>query len=336
MDLWTLAIRIIFLSQTTTGIVGNLSLMFYYLVLYYRECTLRPTDLIIMHLMASNSLVIFSAGVPHTMAVLGMKQFVNNFGCKLILYMQRFGRSVSIGTTCHLSVFQAITINPRGFCWKDHKFKAAKYIGCSIDFLWVFYMLINFIFFVYTFTEMNSKNVTKKRDFGYCSIVGSDEVSGSLYVALLVCPEILFSVMITWSSSSMIVILYRHEQSVQHIRSNSGSSRTSPESRATQNILALVATFLVFYTLSSILQGCIAFMHNQNWWLVNITRFTSLCFPSFGPFVLMSHYSTLSRFSLVGMRNKISLCYFKYLHDMFCFISHCLLSHSSQKFHLER
>ncbi|XP_076426952.1 vomeronasal type-1 receptor 2-like [Peromyscus maniculatus bairdii] len=306
MDLCNLAIRIIFLSQTTTGILGNLSLMFYYLVLYYRECKLKPADLILMHLMASNALVILSAGVPHTMAVWGLKQFVNNFGCQLLLYMERFGRSVSIGSICLLSVFQAITINPRGFCWKDHKFKAAKYIGCSIDLLWVLYMLINFIFFVYPFIERNSKNTTRKHDFGYCSIVGSDEISGSLYVALLLCPEIFFSVMITWSSSSMIVILYRHKQNVQHIRSTTGSSRTSPESRATQNILALVATFLVFYTLSSILRGCIAFFHNQNWWLVNITRFTSLCFPSFGPLVLMSHYSILSRFSLVWRRNKTS------------------------------
>ncbi|XP_059109589.1 vomeronasal type-1 receptor 2-like [Peromyscus eremicus] len=306
MDLCNLAIGIIFLSQTTTGILGNLSLMFYYLVLYYKEYTLKPTDLILMHLMASNALVILSAGVPHTMAVWGLKQFMNNFGCHLLLYIQRFGRSVSIGSICLLSVFQAITINPRGFCWKDHKFKAAKYIGCSIDLFWVLYMLINFIFFVDPFIERNSKNATRKRDFGYCSIVGSDEISGSLYVALLMCPEILFSVMITWSSSSMIVILYRHRQNVQHIRSTTGSSRTSPESRATQNILALVATFLVFYTLSSILKGCNAFFHNQNWWLVNITRFTSLCFPSFGPFVLVSHYSILSRFSLVWMRNKTS------------------------------
>nr|XP_015846614.2 vomeronasal type-1 receptor 4-like [Peromyscus maniculatus bairdii] len=304
MNLCNLAIRIIFLSQTTTGILGNLSLMFYYLVLYYRECKLKPADLILMHLIASNALVILSAGVPHTMAVWGLRKFVNNFGCQILLYMQRFGRSVSIGSICLLSVFQAITINPRRFCCKDHKFKAAKYIGCSIDLLWVLYMLINFIFFVYPFIERKSKNMTRKRDFGYCSIVGSDEISGSLYVALLVCPEILFSVMITWSSSSMIVILYRHKQNVQHIRSTTDSSRTSPESRATQNILALVATFLVFYTLSSILQGCIAFLHNQNWWLVYITRFTSLCFPSFGPFVLMNHYSIPSRISLVWMRNK--------------------------------
>ncbi|XP_059109581.1 vomeronasal type-1 receptor 4-like [Peromyscus eremicus] len=306
MDFWNLAIRITFLSQTTTGILGNFSLILFYLVLYYRECTLKPTDLIIMHLMASNAIIILSSGVPHTMRAFGLKEFLNDFGCRFLIYIQAFGRSVSIGTTCLLSVLQAMTISPRESCWRDRKVKAAKYIGCSIAILSVLYLLINFIFFIYPFIQMNSKNVTGKRDFGYCSVVGRDEISGSLYAALLVCPEIFFSVIITWSSSSMIVILYRHKQSVQHIRSTHGSSRTSPESRATQNILALLATFLFFYTLSSILRGCIAVLHNQNWWLVNINRFTSLCFPSFGPFVLMSHYSILTRFRFVWMRNKTS------------------------------
>ncbi|XP_028751004.1 vomeronasal type-1 receptor 4-like [Peromyscus leucopus] len=306
MDFWNLAIRIIFLSQTTTGILGNFSLILYYLVFYYRECTLKPTDLILMHLMAANAMIILSSGVPHTMRAFGLKEFLNDFGCRFLIYIQAFARSVSIGTTCLLSVLQAMTISPRESCWRDHKVKAAKYIGCSIALLWVLYLLINFIFFLYPFIQMNNKNVTGTRDFGYCSVVGRDEVSGSLYAALLVCPEIFFSVIITWSSGSMIVILYRHKQRVQHIRSTHGSSRTSPESIATQKILALLATFLIFYTLSSVLRGCVAVLHNQNWWLVNINRFTSLCFPSFGPFVLMSHYSVLTRFSFVWMRNKTS------------------------------
>ncbi|XP_015846673.1 vomeronasal type-1 receptor 4-like [Peromyscus maniculatus bairdii] len=311
MDFWILAIRIIFLSQTTIGILGNFISMFYYLVLYYRECTLKPTDLILMHLMAANALIILSSGVPHTMAAFGLKQFLNELGCRFLLFIQAFGRSVSIGITCLLSVFQATVIRPRDSCWKDHKVKTVNDIGCSISLHWVFFMFINFIFFVYPFIKLNSKNVTRKRDFGFCSIVGRDEISDSLYAVLLVCPEVFFAVLIALSSGSMIVFLYRHKKRVQHIRSSHGSNRISPESRATQNILVLMSTFLVFYTLSSILRGCIALLHNHNWWLVNITPLTSLCFPSFGPFVLMNHYSILSRLTLTWIRNKNNLILFK-------------------------
>ncbi|ERE62707.1 vomeronasal type-1 receptor 4-like [Cricetulus griseus] len=306
MDFWNLATRVIFLSQITTGIMGNFSLIFYYLVLYYRESTLKPTDLILLNLMAANALIILSAGVPQTMAVWGLKKFLNDFGCKILLYIQGFSRSLSICTTCLLSVFQVMTINPRKSCCKGHKVRTVKYIGCSLSLLWVLYMLINFIFVMYPFTKINSKNVTRKRDFGYCSIVGHDEISDSLYGTLAMCPEFFFSLLIAWSSASMIVTLYRHRQRVQYICSSHSSSRKFPEYRATQNILFLVSTFLAFYTVSTVLRSCIAFLYNHNWWLVDITHLTSLCFPSFGPFILKSHYSIVSRFTLAWIRKKLS------------------------------
>ncbi|XP_060242250.1 vomeronasal type-1 receptor 4-like [Meriones unguiculatus] len=305
MDFWNLAIRIIFLSQTTTGIFGNFSLLFYYLILYHKECILKPTDLILMHLMAANALIVLTAGVPETIAVWGLKQFLNNFGCELLLYIQRFGRSMSICTTCLLSLFQVMTISPRKSCWQDHKVKAVKYIGCSIFLIWVLYILIHFIFLLYPFMKMKNTNVTRIRDFGYCLVAEDEKITDLLYAALVMCPEFFFSVLIAWSSGFMIVILYRHKQRVQHIRSSHGSSRKCPEFRATQNILTLLSTFLAFYTLSSILRGCIALLYNHSWWLMNISRLISLGFPSFGPFVLMNHYS-----NVVWIRNKSHLILF--------------------------
>ncbi|XP_032749416.1 vomeronasal type-1 receptor 2-like [Rattus rattus] len=310
MDSWNLTIRIIFLSQTTIGILGNFSLMFYYLILYYRQGKLKPTDLILMHIKAANAVITLSSGVPTTMSAFRWKPFLNYFACELLLYIQGFGRSMSIGATCLLSVFQVMKISPRESCLTDHKMRTANYICCSTSLLWVLYLLIHSTFFMYTFIKMNSKNMTKELEFAFCSIVGQDDIIESLYAALVVCPEVLFSVLITWSSTSMIVILYRHKQRVQHIHSSHGSSRNSPEFRATQNILALVSAFLAFYTLSSILRGCITFSHNHYLWLVNITPIASLFFPSFAPFVFISHYSIVSRFCLVSTLNKNLLLLF--------------------------
>ncbi|XP_036032697.1 vomeronasal type-1 receptor 4-like [Onychomys torridus] len=310
MNFWSLTIKIMFLSQTTAGILGNFSLLFCYIV-HYGKHTLKPTDLILMNLMAANALIILSAGVPNTIAAFGLKQFLNDFKCRLILCIQRISRGGSIGTTCLLSVYQAMTISPRESCCKVHNVKAVKCICCSIAVLWGFYMLINFIFLVYTFVKKNSKNVTRKQDFGYCFITGRDEINDSLYAALVMCPEFFFSALMAYSSGSMIIILYRHKERVQHIRSTHGSIRNSPESTATQNILTLVSTFLAFYTLSSVLRGCIAILYNHSWWLANITRFTSLCFPCFGPFVLINHYSIVPRLSSVWIRNKNHLIFFK-------------------------
>ncbi|XP_036065160.1 vomeronasal type-1 receptor 4-like [Onychomys torridus] len=255
MDFWILAFSFIFLSETTVGILGNISLIFYYLILYYRKCILKPTELILIHLLTANALIIVSDGVPQTMAAIGFKHFLDDFGCKLLLYFQGIGRSVSIGITCLLSVFQVLTISPRKSSWKEHKVKFEKNIGCYIFLLWITYLFINFIHFAYILVKNHRNNVTRKWDFEYCHSAGIGEIGGSLYTALVVCPEVFFSLLMTWSSGYMIYILYRHKQRVQHIRSTHGSIRNSPESRVTQNILILVSTFLSSYTLSSILKG---------------------------------------------------------------------------------
>ncbi|XP_051063042.1 vomeronasal type-1 receptor 4-like [Phodopus roborovskii] len=302
MHSWNLTIKITFLSQTTTGLLGNFSLFYYYLV-YYGECKLKTIYLIHIHLISANTLIVLSRGVPHTMAAFGLKQFLNDFECRLLLYIERVGRSMSIGATCLLSVLQTIIISHKEFCCKDPKAKASKYIGCSIGLLWVLYILINLIFFLYPILRRYSNNVTRKQDFGHCSTLRWNEISASLYAALVVCPEILFSLLVAWSSGCMIVFLYRHKKRVQHIRSTHGSRRNFPESKATRHILVLVCTFLAFYTLSSILQGCMALLYNHSWWLVNITNLTSLCFPCFAPFLLMNHYSMVPRLDFLWMRN---------------------------------
>ncbi|XP_046321930.1 vomeronasal type-1 receptor 4-like [Marmota monax] len=310
-------IGMMFLLQTAIGILGNFSLLYYYLVHSWNDCTLRSTDMILRHLMIANSLVILSKGIPQTIRAFGLKYFLSDFGCKLILYIQRVGRSVSIFITCLLSVFQNITISPMNSCWKDLKGKAPKYIGFSISLCWILYMLVNSIFPLYVLSKLSSKNLTDKRDHGYCTSAGHDKITDSLYPALFVFPEVVFSLLMIWSSSSMVLLLYRHKQRVQHIHSIKVSPRTSPESKATQRILVLVGTFVTFHTLSSLLSVHIALFSKPTGWLVNTNELISVCFPMVSPFILMSHESTactLSRLCFVCTKTtKTCWCCGKHL-----------------------
>ncbi|XP_031211027.1 vomeronasal type-1 receptor 4-like [Mastomys coucha] len=298
MESRNLAIGIVLSLQSVIGILGNFSFLFHYLLLYYNEGTLKTIDLILTHVFTANSLIIFSKGMLQITGAFEWNQLFNDTGCILILYVLRLGRSMSTYTTCLVSVFQAITISPWKSCWKDLIGKIRKFMVFFISFCWVLHMVVNMIFPIYPSTRKKTKNITQKRKFEFCSsFPGRNNIVESLYVAFWVFPEVLLSVVLVISSSSMIVILYGHKKKVQHIRSSHASPRNSPESRATQNILVLVCTFLTFYTLSSILQGCIAFSQNPSWWLVNITAIISMCFPTVGPFV-MSHDIILSRFCL--------------------------------------
>ncbi|XP_008845661.2 vomeronasal type-1 receptor 4-like [Nannospalax galili] len=192
------------------------------------------------------------------MAAFGLKQFFGDFVCKLIFYVYRQGRSMSISTTCLLSVFQAITISARKSYWKILKTKATKYLGLSISTYWILYMTVNFIFPVYVYAKWKGRNITmRKTDFDYCATIGCDEVTGSLYAALFMFPEVLLSVLMVWSSGSMIVSLYRHKQNVQYIHSTGVSWRTSAENRATQSILVTASTFITFYILFAVFQAAV-------------------------------------------------------------------------------
>lgn len=276
--------------QSILGILGNFSLLLYYLLLYYNEGTLKTIDLILTYIFTANSLIILSKGMLQITGAFEWNQFLNEVRCKVTLCVLRLGRSMSITTTCLLSVFQAITISHRNYCWKDIMVKNPRFMDYSIFLCWILHIMVNMIFLVYPSTRRNSKNMTQKRSFEFCSYSpGHETIIESLYVAFWVLPEALFSLFLVSSSSFMIVILYGHKKCVQHIHSSHSSPRTSLESRATQNILVLVCTFLAFYSLFSVLQGCISLSHNPSWWLVNII---SMCFPTLGPFV-MNHDTTV-------------------------------------------
>ncbi|XP_032752209.1 vomeronasal type-1 receptor 4-like [Rattus rattus] len=295
MESRNMAIGIVLLVQSVLGILGNFSFLLYYLILYYKECTLQVMDMILTHVFTSNSLIIISKGLAQIMGAFGYNQIFNDVGCNHILYVHRLGRSMSISTTCLLSVFQAVTISPRNSYRKEIKTKSTKFMGLLIFLWWIIFLLVNMFFPVYTSTNRKSKNKTQKRGFEFCLSLGRDKIADSVYTAFWVFPEVLFSVLIVCSSTFIIITLYGHKKRVQWILSPHASQRMSPENRATQTILVLLCTFLAFYTLSSILQGYIALSHNPSWWVMNITSIISMCFPTLGPFV-MSHHSIFSRF----------------------------------------
>ncbi|XP_012498783.1 PREDICTED: vomeronasal type-1 receptor 2 [Propithecus coquereli] len=264
--------------------------------LYVSGCRPKPVDLILRHLTVANSLVVLSRGIPESMKAFGLKQLINYSGCKVLLYVHRVARGVSMGTTCLLSVFQLITIHPVNSRWAEVKVKAPKYVGLSTILCWVLHILINIIFPIYASGKLSNKNVTKGKDLGYCSAPLHDKVIDSVYSALTSFHDVLCLGLMLWSSSSMVFILHRHKQRIQHIHRNNLSPRSSPETRATQSILVLVSTFVSFYALSSTTYIYLALFDNSSGWLVSTAAVITAGFPTVSPFVLMSQDPSISRF----------------------------------------
>ncbi|XP_027788023.2 vomeronasal type-1 receptor 3-like [Marmota flaviventris] len=291
-----LAIGIIFLFQTTVGFMGNIFFLSHYSVLYFTRSRVRPTDLILKHLTVANSLVLLSKGVPQTMAAFGSKHFFSDIGCKLVFYVHRVGRGVCIGSTCLLSIFQAIMISPMTSRWAELQQQIPKYIGFSNILCWILNMLVNSFIPVFVTGNSNNKNKTKKKELGFCSAIVSNQITGSLVTALLLAYDVLCVGFMIWASSSTVFILYRHKQRVKHIHSTKHSLRSSPETTVTQRILVLVSTFVSFYTLSSLFLIFLSFYDDANEWLANISALIPACFPTVSPFILMSNDLKISGF----------------------------------------
>uniref|UniRef100_A0A2R8N6X6 Vomeronasal type-1 receptor n=2 Tax=Callithrix jacchus TaxID=9483 RepID=A0A2R8N6X6_CALJA len=282
------AVGMIFLPQTVVGVLGNFSLLLHYLSVHCTGGRLRSTDVIVKHLVIANFLSLLCKGVPQTMAAFGLRYFLNAIGCKLVFYLHRVGRGVSIGTTCLLSVFQVITISPRKPRWAKLKEKAPRHVGFSVLLCWLLCVLVNVIFPISVTAKWNYTNIRGSKDLGYCSRRGHNESTDTPFVILLSFPDVLCLGLMLWASSSMVCILHRHKQRVRHIRRSDLSPRASPETRATQSILFLVSTFVSSYILSCLVQICITLPDNPNSLLVNTAGFINLCFPTLSPFVLMS------------------------------------------------
>ncbi|XP_060027205.1 vomeronasal type-1 receptor 4-like [Erinaceus europaeus] len=253
----------------------------------------RPTDVILRHLTIANSMVILSRGVTQTMAALGVRDFLSDLGCKLVFYLHRVGRGVSMGTTCLLSVCQMVTISPWTSSWAQHKDRAAQNTECYTLLIWILHLSVNYVILASMTSTLRSKNMTHKQDFGYCSATVKGGIIASLYSALFSVLDVLSLGLMLWASGSMVSMLHRHKQQVQHLHRTRVTPRAAPETRATQSILVLASTFVTCYTLSSTCHLCVTLSKSPRWWMVNLSALLAASFPTVSPFLLMSRSSRL-------------------------------------------
>ncbi|XP_060027058.1 vomeronasal type-1 receptor 4-like [Erinaceus europaeus] len=287
------AVGLVFAFQTLVGSLGNCCLLFHYISLHFSELRMRPTDVILRHLTIANSMVILSKGVTQTMAALGVTDFLSELGCKLVFFLHRVGRGGSMGTTCLLSVCQMVTISPWTSRWAQHKDRAAKNTECYTVLTWILSLSINIVTTLRMSRSSNSENITNRIFLDYCAVTLQDGLSTPLTAAMFSVPDMLFLGLMTWASGSVVSMLHKHKQQVQHLHRARVTPRAAPETRATRSILMLVSTFVTCYALSSSCLLCIALSKHPSWLLLNFSALLAASFPTVSPFLIMSWHSRL-------------------------------------------
>ncbi|XP_044527459.1 vomeronasal type-1 receptor 1-like [Gracilinanus agilis] len=294
-----IAFRIIFIFQTGVGGLGNSVLLGHYIFTYLTGHRLKPIDLLFIHLAFVNNGVLFSKGIPQTMAAFGINNFLDDTGCKLVVYLHRVARSLSLFTTSSLSGFQAITINSKSTRCVNFKAKMPKYIVPSCFLYWAFSLLIYGHIPLYIKGPKESRNATETNEFIYCSFhVSGDTLLFTIITTLL---DLVHVGIMVWTSGFMVFILYRHHQETRYIHQNNFTPGGAPETRAIQTILLLVSMFVSFYLINSIMAGYMSFFKPSPWF-VHSSAFLAACFPACSPFVLIMSDSQVLRYCVAFWR----------------------------------
>ncbi|XP_005412796.1 PREDICTED: vomeronasal type-1 receptor 4-like [Chinchilla lanigera] len=276
---------LLFPIQTGVGVAGNTLLLSVYAPTSCTAHAPRPTHLILTHMAVANFLVLLFKGIPHTMLIWGITPILGNTGCRLVYYIHRVARGLCLCTTCLLSNFQAITISPRSGRRMGLKDQARKNISFSCALCWIFNLLINTFIPIDITGLKHTYNSTKVWKYSLCSSKNSE--TPSKYTFLLTFPDVVFLGLMAGASVYMVLLLYRHQQTVKHIHTTNNSHRFSPETKATQTILLLASTFVLFYLINSLITIYLSSFLKPHTGLQHITTFLAACYPTISPLILM-------------------------------------------------
>nr|XP_004670939.2 putative vomeronasal receptor-like protein 4 [Jaculus jaculus] len=298
--IWTL----IFLSLNGLGIMGNILILVRHVYTFVTGTEKKPIDLILIHLAFSNMTIIFSIEIKDTATAFYFRSFLSDVGCKIVVYLGRMARGLSICTTSLLSMVQAVTINPRMTLWRKLKPQTTWHVLLYLLLFWLFNSLIssNMLCYVTAVSTVNRSGVGMYG--GYCYMQPSRLIVRWLFLSLMALRDVIFQSLMGWSSASMALHLYKHHKQVSYLHSSKCVNNSSPEIRATQSTLILMTCFLFFYWVDFIFSFYIGFIvaHGS---IISITKsFLELGYAVLSPFVLISRDVHVAKYCSVHQVQK--------------------------------
>lgn len=182
------------------------------------------------------------------MAVFYFKDFLNDLEFKLLFYLHRVGKGVSISSTSFQCDFQAITIScSKCSRWTKVKIKSSSHTASSAYLHGILLLKENMIFRMNMTLKRNIRNVISQKEFGYYAVIMTKLVSSSI--------QYYSQVLISWPDVVVQQFHCLHPLQTQHrmtyIHRSNFFLMSSIENRATKNILLLVSAFVFSHFLAS-------------------------------------------------------------------------------------
>ncbi|NP_001240589.1 vomeronasal 1 receptor ornAnaV1R3268 [Ornithorhynchus anatinus] len=287
MNATEISFGMVMLLQISIGVAMNAFLLLFYTRMVSSNPKRSFSDLILAHLALANTIILLTLGVPETISIWGLRNFLGNVGCKVLIYLYRVARGLAICTTCLLSVFQAVTISPTTSWWAGVKARLPRYVLPSCTLALILNMLVDFDTTLFMTGPQNGSRVRMILDLKYCSKVIESVETALVISVVLSLRDLLFVGLMSLSSGYMVFVLHRHHGQVRHLRRPGHSQRAVPEVRVAKKVVALVAFYVLLYGRQSVTLSVLLNTRGHFPLLVSSHMVLSFTFSALSPFLVM-------------------------------------------------
>lgn len=292
MDLCVTIKGVSFLLQTGLGILGNSVVLLVYSHIMCTGPKLLPVDMILCHLAFANLILLLTRCVPQTMTVFGLKDLLNDPGCKVVIYAYRIGRALSVCITCMLSVFQAVTIAPAGPFLSRLKLALSSLVFPTFVGLWLLNMAVCIAAPFFSMAPRNGTVLPFTLNLGFCHVDFRDNLSYVINGVAVSVRDFAFVALMVGSSGYILLLLHRHSHQVRKIRRSHSSGA---ETRAAKTVLILVILYVVFFGIDNVIWIYMLTVSNVSPVVADMRVFFSSCYASLSPYFIISSNKKVKR-----------------------------------------
>ncbi|XP_028632080.1 putative vomeronasal receptor-like protein 4 [Grammomys surdaster] len=284
----------VFLCLTGLGTMGN-SLVFVSYMHMFQSTEKKPIHLILAHLALTNIIMLLSKGMLKIIEAFNFGNFLNDISCKVVVYLARVSRGLSICISSLLTVVQAITISPRHSMWQRLKLKTPQHILSSLLCLWILNSLVS-MNLPYYIKSVNSMNITQVKNSGnYCYFLPESWITRWTFLTLMILRDAVFQGAMGGASGYMVFLLHKHYQNVLYLQNSKFLYRTPPELRAAQSVLLLMLCFLFFYWADCFICLSLTFSIENYPTILYVPEFLTIGYAVLSPFMLIHRDGHLTK-----------------------------------------
>ncbi|NP_001160230.1 vomeronasal 1 receptor 159 [Mus musculus] len=277
------ALQLLLLCQFGVGTLANVFLFVHNFYPVLTGSKQRPRQVILSHMSVANALTLFLTIFPNNMIAFAPKTPPTELKCKLEFFSHMVARSTNLCSTCVLSIHQFVTLVLVNRGKLILRASVPNLVSYSCYGCWFFSVLSNIHIPIKVTGPQITDNNTDSKSNLFCSTSGF--IVGIVFLQFAY--DATFMSIMVWTSVSMVLLLHRHRQRMQHILTPNQNTRGQAESKATRTILMLVFTFVSFYLLNFI---CIIFhtlLMHSHFFIRLVSEVLAAVFPSISPFLLI-------------------------------------------------